>query len=433
MTQERPRISATARLDHNVVAVQSETTVHCMLEFDAAPIPGAVERAPLNLALVLDRSGSMQGPKLEVTKESARFLVRRLTPRDRMALVTFDDAVEVRSPMAPVDVDALLLAISDVHAGGSTNLSGGWLKGVEEVARADGEGPRKVLLLSDGQANVGVVDHDVLATMTRNAREAHRVTTTTIGFGEGFDEDLLSAMADAGTGSAHFIEDPDAAAGVFAAEFEDLAALVAQNVSLEIRPNEQVSMIGILNEFPQGAVVGGVQVALGDAYAHERRRVVFVLEVPALQDLGPTRVADLVLRYVALGPQIESHEVTIPLTVNIVSADDPGLAVADREVTDEVVILRAAKAQSQALEALDRGDFDGARKLLDETAEELERTASGSPQEAELRERATSLRMRSQGLEDPASFDPMARKSLRYEQRQMRSSRFDGDGRRKRR
>lgn len=432
MTESTPRIAATARLDHGVVAVESEHDVHAMVEIEVGSAPGKASRPRLNLALVIDRSGSMAGEKLAVTKESARFLVRRLTPEDRLALVTFDDAVAVPYAMAPVDLDALLLAISEIHEGGSTNLSGGWLKGVEEVSRAAGDGPRKVLLLSDGQANVGVADHDALATMARNARESRNVTTTTIGFGEGFDEDLMSRMADAGTGSAHFIEGPDGAPAVFAEEFADLAAIVAQNLSVEIRPSEEVAMLGILNEFPQVAVDGGVQVILGDAYAEERRRVVLQLHVPALPDLGPTKVADVVIRYVALGEQIESHEVTFPLMVNRVSADDPGVHAVDRDVTDEVTILKAAKAQAAALEALDRGDFDGARALLDEAADALERTAPGSPLEDSLREQARSMRERTATL-DPAAYGTMDRKAMRYDERQMRSTRLGPDGRRKRR
>jgi hypothetical protein len=157
-----------------------------------------------------------------------------------------------------------------IRSGGQTNLSGGWLKGVEELGRSAGEGPRKVLLLTDGVANVGVTDPGSLVEMTRVQAETSDVGTTTIGFGEDFDEDLLTAMADAGRGNAHYAPTPDAAPAIFAIECEGLMSLVAQNVPVEIRMSEDVAFLGLLNEFPTVAVPGGVQVSLGDAYDVQR-------------------------------------------------------------------------------------------------------------------------------------------------------------------
>ena len=150
--------------------------------------------------------------------------------------------------------------------------------------------------------------------MARQRAEASNVGTTTIGFGEDFDEDLLTAIADAGRGNAHYVPTPDAAPAIFAGEFEGLMSLVAQNVSIEFRMSEDVAFLGLLNEFPAVGVPGGVQVSLGDAYGDERRRIVFQLHVPRLETLGAQRVAEIVLRYVSVGEQIAAHEVTIPIT-----------------------------------------------------------------------------------------------------------------------
>jgi len=280
-------MEATIRLEHNLLAVEDEHTVHAMLELKAPPAP-AGPRPPLNLALVIDRSGSMAGPKLEVTKRCAAYLIRRLAPSDRLALVAFDDEVTLLSPLAPARPDALLPIVRGIPVGGSTNLSGGWLKGMEELGRAPAEGTRAILLLTDGQANVGITETPALVEMARRAR-AEGIGTTTIGFGEGFAEDLLTGMADAGGGNAHYAATPDEAPAIFAEEFEGLVSLVAQNVSAEIRPADEVKMLGVLNEYPQVAVPGGVQVQLGDAYAEDERRVVFELHVPEMSRLGPAR------------------------------------------------------------------------------------------------------------------------------------------------
>ena len=177
-----------------------------------------------------------------------------------------------------------------------TNLSGGWLKGVEQLrAVPGGDGPKKVLLLTDGLANQGVTDPDALTEMAKRTGD-DGVGTTTIGFGDGFDEELLTSMADAGAGNAYFAPSPEEAPGIFAQEFEGLVALVAQNLSVEIRPGDEVQMLGVLNKFPAVPVGGGLQLQLGDAYAEERRRVVFELGVPTLATLGVVPVAGVVVR-----------------------------------------------------------------------------------------------------------------------------------------
>lgn len=416
------------RFDHQLLAVEREHHVHCMLELTAPPAPEGAARPTLRLALVLDRSGSMHGGKLEVAKECAAFLARRLSPTDELALVDFDDAVRLLLPLQPVSFEAVANALFRVFPGGETNLSGGWLKGVEALSGAPEDGPRKVLLLTDGQANVGVTDRKTLTKMARGA-SGDGIGTTTIGFGDGFDEDLLTAMADAAGGNSYYAATPEEAPGIFAAEFEGLVGIVAQNVSVEIRPSDEVKVLGILNDYPQVPVPGGVQVALGDAYGGERRRVVFELHVPSLASLGVAKVADVVVRYVSVGERIEAHQLTIPLTVNLVSSDEAALGEADAEVTEEVVVLKSARAQEEARKRADEGDFEGARELLRRAAEELREIAPGSGKSEELMEQAEETEAFGASM-GPADYDPAARKRMRYSsQARMRGRPTDGKGR----
>ncbi len=405
-----------ARFEHELLAVETEHRVHCMLELTAPPAPAGRTRSPLHLALVLDRSGSMRGPKLEVVRECAAFLVRRLAPTDELALITYDDEVELVAPLAPVDQAALLLRIDAIASGGQTNLSGAWLKGVEEVRRASTDGPRKVLLLTDGLANVGITEPGELIGVARSVVESEDIGTTTIGFGADFSEDLLTAMADAGRGNAHFAETPDAAPGIFAQEFEDLMSLVAQNVSVEIRPSDDVQLVGILNAFPGVPVQGGLQLQLGDAYGEESRRVVFEFHIPSLASLGVKNVGEVVLRYTSIGEQIAQHEVSMPLVVNLVSADEAAAAGADAEVTEGVIVLKSTRAQQEAREHADRGEFDAARKLLADAAEELRRIAPASAKADELHEQAERLEFHSTSMSQDA-YDAVSRKRMRFEER----------------
>lgn len=423
----------TIRLNHNLLAVQGEHSVDVLVELAAPEAPGDVTRPPLHLALVLDRSGSMAGAKLVTTKACASYLVRRLGPTDQLAVIAYDDQVDLVAPLSTDHGDALLGAIDAIREGGSTNLSGGWLKGLEVLRgrrveagpdQAHGQdgsqsGPdaappatRRVLLLTDGRANAGITDPDALVRMAGAAR-AEGVSTTTIGFGDDFAEAVLTGMGDAGGGNAHFVPTPDAAPAVFAQEFDGLASVVAQNVSLEIRPGDDVVLVEVLNRYPATIVAGGVQLALGDAYGGERRAVVFSLNLPALADLGVAKVADVVLRYVSVDDQIAIHELTLPVMVNVVTEAEAAQADADHTVIDEVLILKTAQARDQARRLADAGDFEGGRSMLRECAIGLRSNAPMSSRADELLAEADLLDELGTSLSPPL-YDATTQKSLHY-------------------
>jgi len=409
-------VQASVRLDHQLLALESEHDVHAMLELTVpAPVESAA-RPPLRLALVLDRSGSMEGRKLEIAKRCAAWLVARLRSNDELALVSFDDRVRLLAPLQPVEEGALSGALTSLRPGGSTNLSGGWLRGLEQLRPAAADGPRKILLLTDGLANQGITDPAALVSLAHGAG-AEGVGTTTIGFGSDFDEELLTAMADAGGGNAHYAATPDAAPAIFADELEGLTNLVAQNVTVEIRPLAGVEFLGVLNEYPSVAVPGGIQLELGDAYGGERRRIVFALHLPRLATLGEIRVADLVLRYVSVGEDVRLHERTIPIAANLGSAAEAAGAKPDLEVTEEVLILRAAKARDEAIRLADAGEHEAAQDLFERTAAELRK--HGGPalaREAEALDAEAPLAA-------PAQYTPANRKHLHYASNQRRRGR----------
>jgi len=406
---------ASLRLDHELLAVEQDHRVHCMLDLTAPPAPGSENRMPMHLALVIDRSGSMHGPKLDTAKRCAMFLARKLRADDQLSIVAYDSEVTLVHGLAPVGVDrsAVEHAIASIPPGGQTNLSGGWLKGTEQLRGiAGGVGPRKVLLLSDGLANVGITDGAELAAMAKVAAD-DGIGTTTIGFGDGFDEDLMTALADAGGGNAYFAATVDEAAGIFAQEFDDLVRVIAQNLSVEIRPTADVDVVEVLNDYPHVGVQGGVQIQLGDAYGDERRRVVFSLHVPRLETLGPVGVADLVVRYVSVGDEIAAHDLRLPVLVNLVSADEAIAAGPDAEVVEEIVILKSARAQEEARGLARDGRYDEANTLLHERADDLRRIAPSSMRAKELLEQADEMEGFGQEM-SLGSFDAVQAKQMRY-------------------
>lgn len=410
-------LGASIRFDHQLLAVERDHHVHCMLELTAPAAESAKARLPLHLAVVLDRSGSMAGPKLETARECAAFLARRLRPTDELSIVTYDDEVRLELALSAVGAHGALLeqALRRIAPGGMTNLSGGWLKGLEQLrAIPGGQGPKQILLLSDGHANSGIADAATLIGMARAAAD-EGVGTTTIGFGDGFDEELMTGMADSGAGHSYFAETPEEAPAIFEQEYEGLASIVAQNVSVEVRPTSEVKVLGVLNDHAQVAVAGGVQIQLGDAYGEERRRIVFELFVPRHDQLGPAAVAEVVVRYVCVGAEVAAHELRVPVTVNLVSADEAASSAADHEVTEEVVILKAARVQDEARAHAHAGDLDGAKRLLRETAADLRRAAPASNRSSELEEQAAEMEQHAQTFDEAGFIDPLQSKRMHYE------------------
>ena len=242
--------------------------------------------APLDVAFVLDRSGSMHGGKLDLAKEGVDLAVARLRDADRTALVVYDDEVDAVQPLAPATPRlkaSLRLALHGVDPGGSTYLSGGWVAGCHQlaeaapVAGADSTATRirRVILLTDGLANVGILDPGTLA---QHAGELRRrgIATTTVGVGQDFDEGLLSAMAEAGGGNFQYVASPDGLRAFFAHELQELFSVAATGlaVTLVLPPGVDAELV---SAFPLETRGNALDVAIGDLAAGDEIDLVFTV------------------------------------------------------------------------------------------------------------------------------------------------------------
>jgi Ca-activated chloride channel family protein len=354
----------TAHLDVDVIALETEDTVTTLVELTAPTPPSDVARVPATLVVVLDRSGSMEGPPLEGAKRALLELVTRLDPTDRFGLVTFDDEVEVVVPAAPLsDKEAVRRVIAEVETGGSTNLSGGYLRGVQEARRAATGGGATLILISDGDANAGIVDPQAMGAYAATARR-DGLTTTTLGYGLGYDEVLLAALADGGAGEALFAQEPDTAAKMLAEQVEGLLSLSAQAATLRITMSDPVAGVTVLGDLPSTQLDDlSVVVELGDLYAGELRKLCLRFHVPAMPALGLATAAEIEIKYVEL-PALTNHTVTLPVSVNVVPGDQAAGRVPDVTVTSEVLFLEAQETKRRASEALRNGDASGAAHML---------------------------------------------------------------------
>ena len=198
-------------------------------------------RAPLDLALVIDRSSSMSGLPIAAALESAVRIVRGLRDDDRVTIVAFDDHIEVvQSLIAVTDREALALRINAIDARGSTDLFGGWEEGVKQLApftRKDRIA--RVILLSDGQANQGLVNEQEIFTHVTKAAGAG-ITTSTVGLGHGFNESLMTGMANAGEGVANFGQTADDLDEAFEEQFAIISNSFLRQVKVSVQGGSDV-------------------------------------------------------------------------------------------------------------------------------------------------------------------------------------------------
>ena len=200
------------------------------------PADLAVTHLPKRLALVVDRSGSMDGQPLQEALRCVEHIASHLTPQDAMALVVYDDKVDTLLPLQPMrSDDAVVKAVAGVVSGGATNLFRGWLTGAEQLEDGTDQSVSRVILLSDGQANRGETD---LSTIQEQCREwlGLGVSTTTVGLGRGFNEDLMIGMARAGGGQNYYGETAADLYDSFDEELALLQAMYLRQVGLKLLP-----------------------------------------------------------------------------------------------------------------------------------------------------------------------------------------------------
>ncbi len=288
-----------AQLDRRLVpAGGAERTLR--VQVMAPDNPQTLSRLPLNLALVIDRSGSMSGTKLEKAKEAAIFCLRNLTGADRVAVVAYDDEVRVVAPsraLTPTAKTALIADIRGIHTGGSTNLAGGWLTGAQEVASHLHEANylSRAIVFTDGLANVGITDPAELAHHADELRQ-RGVSTTTLGIGADFNEDLLEQLALRGGGHFYFIEDARQIPDVLHRELGEVLSTCARQVRLDLTLPAGVRG-QLLNSFEWDREGKTIHVRLDDMIAGEARAVLFRLTA-APAELGTA--LPLLLRLQAL-------------------------------------------------------------------------------------------------------------------------------------
>jgi Ca-activated chloride channel homolog len=355
-------------------------TVRALVDLAVDFPPSEREREPLSVALVIDRSGSMSGAPLQHAKQAAVAAVTALRDGDRVAVVAYDQQVDLVVPSTAVGQDRgpIARAIAAVRAGGTTALHAGWVEGCTQVLTAPvASGLGRVVLLSDGLANVGVTDPAAIAEDVARVT-ADGVTTSTIGLGRQFDEGLMRHLADAGGGSFTFVESPEQLDGLFETELAGLSALRGRRVTLELR-GRGVRVVGALGgaRMP-GDGPAGTELELPDLVAGLPRAFLLTLEVAPDAELTGLRLT--------WHDTFTQAPETLDLDLDLPTLPDAELArrpVAEA-VASAVRVAKSAEMMQRIEELTRRGRLPEAEATLDALRREIAAWPADAAREAQL-------------------------------------------------
>jgi Ca-activated chloride channel family protein len=365
------------RPDRSLIRATHRSERFVLVELTAPTARKRTERQPVNLAFVLDRSGSMSGAKIALARQAVEAAIGRLHPEDRFAVVVYDEEIDLVVESTPASPEARRAAVErlrTIDARGSTDLAGGWLRGSEQVAlHLAGHGVNRTLLLTDGLANVGITDP---AELERHAAElrARGVTTSTFGVGEDFDERLLQAMADAGGGHFYFIAEAGQIADHITTEVGEVLQVVARGAAIEVTAADGLD-VQPLSPFPVERGGNRTRIALGDLVSDQQLTVVLRFRFP-YGEIGRQIGALLGVT------DVDGVLAVAPVALSWTYADNPANDAQrrDRIVDRAVAELLAARARQEAVSYNRAGRYDAARAALHAVAQQIGGHAGDDPE-----------------------------------------------------
>jgi Ca-activated chloride channel homolog len=377
---------------------------------DLSTRPNWKGRPDLNLSLVLDRSGSMHGEKMIRAREAAMFCVDQMLPTDRLSVVTFDDRIEVLFPSEPVtNKQSMKDLISRVMARDSTNLHEAWRRGGLTVSEHLLEqGINRVILITDGLANVGITNTDEIVSQVMGLFQ-RGVSTSTIGIGADFNEDLLMPMAQSGGGNAWHVVEPNDMQHIFQVELEGLIAQFAHTVSLSLIPADGVRIVDVLNDFE---LTETGRYRLPNLQSGSPLDVVVQLKVGAEKAGTQMRLIDLRLGFT---PQEAKNAEVLKQahTVEFASRAEVERSPVNYEVVKTVQFLMNARARNEAMKRMDQGDYDAARLIIGSSLAATRAACADFASAPAVMEECASLEETARSLTDRFQ-DRMSRKKMAY-------------------
>ena len=359
-------------VDRGVLSADTNEKAIVKIGLDCVRPPRRDARPLVNLALVIDRSGSMAGDKIAKAREAALEAVRRLAPDDIVALVVYDTRVQTLVPAQRVgDGRRLEQAICGIEVAGNTALYGGVTRGAEEVRRhmESGRYVNRVILLSDGLANVGPSSPDELGRLGASlVREG--ISVTTIGLGLGFNEDLMTRLAQRSDGNTYFVEDSADLPRIFASELGDVLNVVARRVVIEIEFPAGVRPLKFVGR--DGTIRGQrAELSLNQLYGGQEKFALVEVEVSPARSGAEIEIARARVSY---EDAVNQRTATLTAKRNVQFSTSRAAVVgsANHKVQADWAANTLAVAKDEAVALVDANRRDQAAALMRERATELQ-------------------------------------------------------------
>ena len=337
------------------------------------------KRVPINLAIVIDKSGSMSGQRIEKAREAAILAVNMLNENDTLSIVAYDSKARVIVPATKVDNKLRIIGLinENIYAEGGTALFAGLSKGIKQVEnQLTKDKVNRIILLSDGQANIGPSSVDELSQLAIIAAKKN-IAITTLGIGSDYNELLMSSIASYSDGNHVFVNNSADLENVFVHEFNDLMSAIAQDVVITIQLKNGVKPVRLLG---RGGVIKGneITVKMNQLFSNQEKYVLLEV-IPDKGKVGQEKtLAQVDLKYDNLlenKTENETQVVRISYTKDKKMVDD----AIHQDVLVETELQKVALENEKALELYNQGKRDEAQQLLRENGEALKAISAQSP------------------------------------------------------
>lgn len=359
-----------------------------------------VKRTPTNIAIVLDKSGSMQGNKIRHAREAAIMAINQLGPEDIVSVVTYDTTVSVVVPATKVsNKNSIANMIRQIKANGSTALFAGVSKGADEIRKFISENRvNRVILLSDGLANVGPQSPSELGQLgTSLSKEG--ISVTTIGLGLGYNEDLMTQLAGYSDGNHAFVENAQDLAKIFQSEFGDVLSVIAQGVNIEIHCANGVRPIRILGR--DSEVIGNkVRTRLNQLYSTQEKYLILEVEVPPRKAGQQKDIASVQVNYNNMLNK-QQEQLSGLAVANFSRSKQDVVKAINKGVYEDSVEQVANEASKKAIRLRDEGNIPAAKAALQQSADYLAK-------ESKVVKSEKLIKQQEEALEDAARLESEA-------------------------
>ena len=406
-----PLVTCKVELDRAVLPAGVGHKAVVKVSLNAAELADNTKRAPVNVAIVLDRSGSMAGDKIRNAKAATIEALKRLGPDDIFSVVTYNHAIETLVPaQRATQVDAIMHQINRIKAEGDTALFGGVSQAAAEVRKHLGpERISRIVLLSDGRANVGPQSPEDLGRLGASLIK-EGISVSSIGLGEDYNEDLMTQLAQRSDGNTYFVAESMDLARIFTSEFGDALNVIAKDIELVIAFPEGVHPMKVVGH--DGRVrKDRVELRFNQIYGGQEKYAIVEVSLDETVAGVKKQIAQASVTY---KDATSGRPFAVASSVEAMCSDEADQVAASRNtnVRSAWNVNVNAMAYDQAIQLADTGDVEEAVRVLNQSAEQLEKEAEASGDEA-LLGKARLVKGQAEQIEKEGAMSKGVRKLLR--------------------